>query len=133
MTLQFTAPKIGSKVRVTSRFKDNYIHATSEFRDHTIEGVVIPNHKLIRPNSFTMRVSCPNVPIREICLASVVDLQYADGTVAAKGKVEDSVKTLEVDGSKGAKYIVIKEGNKVSCTCPGFQFRRTCKHLEMIK
>jgi len=133
MILQFTAPKVGSKVRVTSRYKDNYIHATSEFIDHTIEGVVVPNHKLTRPNTFAMRVSCPNVPNREVALSNVVDLKYLDGTVATKGKVSTEVKTLEVKGSKGATYIVIKEGNKVSCTCTGFQFRKACKHLALIK
>ncbi len=133
MAEQYAIPKVGSKVRVTSRFKDNYIYATSEFYDHTIEGVVIPSYPGAVPNSFMMRTSCKNVPIRVVGMGSVVNLEYTDGTVAKKGKVDDAVKTLEVKGSKGEKYIVIKEGSKVSCTCVGFQFRRTCKHLAMIK
>ena len=35
--------------------------------------------------------------------------------------------TTEVSGSNGNKYIVDKESG--TCTCPGFAFRRTCKHL----
>ena len=35
--------------------------------------------------------------------------------------------TTEVSGSNGNKYIVDKESG--TCTCPGFEFRRTCKHL----
>ena len=35
--------------------------------------------------------------------------------------------TTEVSGSNGNKYIVDKESG--ICTCPGFAFRRTCKHL----
>lgn len=34
---------------------------------------------------------------------------------------------VEVQGSKGASYFVNKEEGR--CTCPGFQFRGTCKHL----
>ena len=35
---------------------------------------------------------------------------------------------VEVKGSKGQTYFVNKEEG--SCTCPGFQFRGKCKHLE---
>jgi hypothetical protein len=34
----------------------------------------------------------------------------------------------EVRGSKGASYFVNKDEGR--CTCPGFQFRGTCKHLK---
>lgn len=35
---------------------------------------------------------------------------------------------VEVRGSKGASYFVNKDEGR--CTCPGFQFRGTCKHLK---
>lgn len=37
-----------------------------------------------------------------------------------------------VAGSKGNTYTVIKDGPRSSCTCPGFSFRKTCKHLELV-
>lgn len=42
-------------------------------------------------------------------------------------------KTLTVAGSRGASYTVrLRENGQTSCTCPGFGFRRTCKHLTAL-
>lgn len=38
--------------------------------------------------------------------------------------------TVEVPGSKGAVYHVTTYPNgRKTCTCPGYTFRKTCKHL----
>ncbi|UCG54225.1 MAG: hypothetical protein JSV32_06440 [Dehalococcoidia bacterium] len=39
----------------------------------------------------------------------------------------------EVAGSKGNKYKVKLIGNKYTCTCPGYTYRKKCKHSEEIK
>ena len=36
--------------------------------------------------------------------------------------------TKIIKGSKGQEYVVTL-GLKKSCTCPGFTFRHTCKHI----
>lgn len=46
-----------------------------------------------------------------------------------KNKTSD---TIEVKGSKGETYLVNKIGSKYACSCPGFQFRRKCRHIEQI-
>ena len=38
--------------------------------------------------------------------------------------------TVEVKGSKGQSYFVDPEAR--TCTCPGYTFRGTCKHLENV-
>ena len=41
------------------------------------------------------------------------------------------IKTYKIPGSAGNVYtITISENNSVSCSCPGFMFRRSCKHTK---
>jgi hypothetical protein len=45
------------------------------------------------------------------------------------GKVKKT-NLIEVKGSKGNSYFVDPEAR--TCTCPGFQFRGNCKHIENV-
>ena len=38
-----------------------------------------------------------------------------------------------VVGSKGASYTVRAVQGRYTCTCPGFGWRRKCKHIEQVK
>ena len=39
--------------------------------------------------------------------------------------------TREIDGSKGAKYIVDLDSK--TCTCPGYTYRGVCKHVKELE
>ena len=43
-----------------------------------------------------------------------------------------SVKTFNVKGSKGDSYTVTLGSGKMHCTCSGFQFRKSCKHVKEV-
>ncbi len=43
------------------------------------------------------------------------------------------VRTYDVVGSKGDTYTVTDNGGTWTCTCPGFGWRRKCKHVEAQK
>ena len=40
--------------------------------------------------------------------------------------------TIEVKGSKGEVYHLNKVADKYVCSCPGFQFRRKCRHADEL-
>ena len=49
-------------------------------------------------------------------------------------KVEVSANpTWVIEGSKGAKYVVEKDGSVYNCTCAGFKFRGACRHIEEVQ
>jgi hypothetical protein len=47
--------------------------------------------------------------------------------------VSPDVRSYEVHGSKGNTYTVSDNGGTWTCTCPGFGWRRKCKHVEAQK
>jgi hypothetical protein len=49
-------------------------------------------------------------------------------------EADTSVKVVEVKGSKGNTYqVTLQDGVAQSCTCPGYQFRRDCRHLKTVE
>ena len=43
------------------------------------------------------------------------------------------VRTYEVQGSTGNTYPVTQDGDTWTCTCPGFGWRRKCRHITELK
>ncbi len=72
----------------------------------------------------------PDFPFRRIRRERVLEVNGATVVFSPPPKVERTVTT--VAGSKGNTYTVIREGSRASCTCPGYSFRKTCKHLAMV-
>lgn len=64
-------------------------------------------------------------PVRSIQRKNVFSI---DGTSVIQTPVKKDVVTKVVKGSKGNEYVVTL-GAKKSCTCPGFTFRHSCKHI----
>lgn len=62
-------------------------------------------------------------PVRVIQRRNIVKI---DGKTITKSA--SKVITKVVKGSKGNEYVVTNSHGSWSCTCPGFQFRRSCKH-----
>ena len=72
----------------------------------------------------------PDFPFRRIRRERIVAVNGAGVVFSPPPKVERIEKVVE--GSKGNTYTVIKDGSRATCTCPGYSFRKTCKHLVMV-
>lgn len=50
-----------------------------------------------------------------------------------ENKAFTSEAQYEIPGSKGLPYTVTLNRGQWNCSCPGFGFRRKCKHVELAK
>ncbi len=133
MNTQFSIPDVGCKIAITFEFP-SYVIGTAKVNKSTITGIVEKATKFTPPNFVRIVTDFDSpVRIREIPLHRVTNIEYADGRIANQETVKEDTETWLVDGSKGSKYTVIRTKNKWTCTCPGFQFRKTCRHIMELK
>lgn len=133
MNTQFSMPQVGSQVAITFEFP-SYVLGHKGVNKTTITGIVETATKFTPPNFVRLVTDFDSpVRIREIPLDRVTKLEYADGQSANKEAVKDDTRTWVVEGSKGSRYTVVRSKHIWTCTCPGFQFRRNCRHVTELK
>lgn len=137
MKYQFKAPKVGSVVTVTTDWTD-YLKSfdQSAVRIRTYSGKVVPNAKHHDPESFCITTGDSVFPIRNIHLDRVTGIVFEDGSVANKTEkrvVETQTWQVKSDSRKGGFYTVVNDRGHFSCTCVGFGFRKSCRHILSVK
>jgi hypothetical protein len=133
MNTQFSVPEAGCQIAVTFEFA-SYVLGHEGINKTTITGIVEKATRFT-PTNFVRIVTDFDSPvrIREIPLDRITKLEYADGRNAAKESVNTDTHTWSVEGSRGSRYTVIRTRSTWTCTCPGFQFRKTCRHITELK
>lgn len=118
-------PVLGSKVKVKVRNSMGPVMIPPQPNFTEFEGTVVAPYKWMRGDQFSITGDI-DWPVRVFTMALVEDISLLSGTMQ---EVATDTKTWVVDGSKGNKYNVTRNGTKWSCTCPGFGFRNVCKHI----
>lgn len=106
----------------------SYIHIP-EFNTYT--GRVVSDHRAIKPGQIGLTTDELNFDLRVIDVERIVGVD--DTVVTPVEKTKTSVITWTVEGSKGKTYTVTLDHGRYDCSCPGFQFRRSCKHVDEKK
>jgi hypothetical protein len=91
-----------------------------EFFTYTGEEVKL---KHVGADSIALTTGNPEWPVRVIPRAWIVSI---NGAPVAHTSSQTTTRTVK--GSKGEEYVVTM-GARPSCTCTGFAFRKTCKHI----
>ena len=133
MNTQFSMPEAGCRIAITFAFP-SYVLGHEGISKTTITGIVEPATKFTPPNFVRLVTDFDSpVRIREIPLHRITGIEYNDGRAAGREVAHDDTRTWVVEGSRGSRYSVVRTKNSWTCTCPGFQFRKNCKHITELK
>lgn len=103
--------------------KDVWFFTQPEYFEYTGLEVKL---KHVGPDELALTTGDSEWPVRVIQRKWILSI---DG-VATEPIASSRTLTRTVQGSKGEVYVVTVSGNSASCTCSGFQFRRSCKHIK---
>lgn len=118
-----------SQVTVRTRLYQPSFHRADPYCEHEITGEQLDTIKWLKPDE--MAISNPAHPNKFSILHKknilwIKDLAGNKSTV----KVADlDYKQWTVKGSKGDEYLVIRQEGQYNCTCPGYTYRKTCRHI----
>ena len=133
MKTQFALPPVGSQVAITMEFP-SYVLGSPSVNKTTITGIVEKATRFTPPDFVRIATDFDSpVRIREIPLHRVTNIEYADGREAAQHSIAVDTQSWTIDGSRGSKYTVVRDRSTWTCTCPGFQFRKSCRHIQEIQ
>jgi hypothetical protein len=99
---------------------DRYRFDQPKFFTYQGESVTL---KHVGADYLALSTGIVDFPVRVIPRSWIESIDGAVYTHAASQS-----QTKKVKGSKGEEYTVTL-GAKPSCTCTGFQFRKTCRHI----
>jgi len=102
------------------RYANGYIGP--EFNEYT--GTVV-HQKWYGDDKIGLTTDMKHFPVRVLSRENIVEVSGAKFDYTP---VKSSREVIPVKGSKGKTYTIIKENGKVSCSCPGYSFRKSCKH-----
>lgn len=92
------------------------------------EGTVLKPYKWLNDREFCL-TGDSDWPIRVINMNQVNDIELISGEMKT---IDLDSKVWTVKGSKGNTYTVTRNASKWDCTCTGFGFRKTCKHVSEL-
>jgi hypothetical protein len=118
-------PTVGSNIKLLVKNPHARAMIPMQPTVGTIEGIVLKPYKWLTDREFCLSGD-KDMPIRVISMSLVEDIELLSGTL---NKIDNSVQVYQVSGSKGNTYTVTKNSNGYTCTCPGFTFRKSCKHV----
>jgi hypothetical protein len=94
--------------------------------EETFTGEVVPNFRWLTDAQMCLTTGRPSFPVRVLEKKWITSI---DGVEPAPRVQRVEPRTRLVVGSRGATHVVSVESDGTrSCSCPGFTYRRTCRH-----
>lgn len=128
-------PKVGSEITVVVKQQNYYMYDTSEpVKYYTYTGTVLKNEPYQLPGTFRMTGDSDRIPVRVVEIDNVVKIGPTEVKVQGIQKAPTSVIHKTIKSSNGIdRYDVTIHPNGLGkCTCKGFTFRGTCRHMNQV-
>jgi hypothetical protein len=93
--------------------------------ERSYRGRVIASHRWLTDREFCI-TGDDQWPVRVIDISRVKNLRIITGS---SHTIQTQDRTWTVAGSRGNQYTVTRDRRGWTCTCPGFQFRKNCRHI----
>ena len=106
--------------------RDRYFYPISEFNEYEGEETKLKHIDSIQYLCLTTGLA--DFKVRVIDRSLIVNSQ-TQPLFALDELLFGITERRKVEGSKGAVYELTKTNGKWSCTCPGFEYRKDCKHV----
>ena len=97
-----------------------------EFTEYT--GTVV-HEKWYGDDKIGLTTDVRHFPVRVLSRHNIVEVM---GAKVDYTPIKSARETITVQGSKGNTYIVTKENGKMSCSCPGYSYRKSCRHIDEV-
>jgi hypothetical protein len=107
-------------------------HRADNYCEHEITGEQLNTIKWLTPDEIA--VANPAHPngfsiLHKKNILWIKDLTGKKSTV----KIDPDYRQWTVKGSKGNEYLVIRQKGKFQCSCLGFTYRGSCKHISDLQ
>ena len=119
------------QITVRTRLYQPSYHRADSYCEHEITGELLNSIKWLTPDEIA--VTNPQHPngfsiIHKKNILWIKDLAGKKSTV----KVDEDYKQWTIKGSTGKEYLVIRQKGQYNCTCPGFTYRKSCRHITEV-
>ena len=121
-------PQPGSVIEIEIEYAMDRNMIPPRTEPRRLRGEVLKSYRWLTDREFCLSGDAA-WPIRVINLGNVVRLEYISGSGT---EVNTAVRSWEVRGSAGNRYLVTRDATGWSCDCKGFQFRRNCRHITEV-
>ena len=106
-----------------------HLYAVGVIREfYEYDGTQVPAPKGAAPGTICLTTGQAKFPIRRIDPEYIVSI---DDTAVEAPTVSQEIKVVDIAGSKGNTYQVTITPTGRSCTCSGYEFRKSCKHIAL--
>lgn len=110
------------------KYAKRHLWAFPQPETFTYEGEQVPAYKWSTPGTICLTTGNPRWPVREIHPMNIINIDDS----AVEQVAIPRIRVYTVEGSKGSTYTVtIDPKGDRTCSCPGFGFRKSCKHSVM--